>query len=94
MRGLFFLFILSILSCSFEGPGQEFEIETRLSVEDSPNSAGSVVDLIRWFGVARLANDQSIADIASAIFCKRPYQNLDETEATTRLDEILVSINN
>ncbi|TWB15407.1 myo-inositol-1-phosphate synthase, partial [Nitrospirillum bahiense] len=48
------------------------DIELRLSVEDSPNSAGVVIDMIRC---CKLALDNGIGGILegpSAYFCKHP----------------------
>jgi myo-inositol-1-phosphate synthase len=52
--------------------GVPMNLELRLSVEDSPNSAGVAIDTIR---AARLALDRGhagIVDSASAYFCKHP----------------------
>lgn len=56
-------------------------IELRLSVEDSPNSAGVAIDAVRC---AKVALDKSIAgplEIPSAFFCKHPAQQIADDEA-------------
>mmetsp|Transcript_3030 Transcript_3030/g.1719 ORF Transcript_3030/g.1719 Transcript_3030/m.1719 type:complete len:367 (-) Transcript_3030:427-1527(-) len=56
-------------------------LELRLSVEDSPNSAGVVIDAIRC---AKLALDRGQGGILlapSAYFCKRPSKQFTDDEA-------------
>ena len=56
-------------------------LELRLSVEDSPNSAGVVIDMIRC---ARLALDRGLAGVLqgpSAFFCKHPPDQFTDDEA-------------
>jgi len=57
------------------------DLEMRLSVEDSPNSAGVVIDMIRC---ARLALDRGMAGPLlgpSAFFCKHPPEQFTDDEA-------------
>jgi myo-inositol-1-phosphate synthase len=57
------------------------DLEMRLSVEDSPNSAGVVIDMIRC---ARLALDRGEAGPLSgpsAFFCKHPPEQFTDDEA-------------
>ena len=57
------------------------DLEMRLSVEDSPNSAGVIIDMIRC---ARLALDRGEAGPLggpSAFFCKHPPQQFTDDEA-------------
>jgi myo-inositol-1-phosphate synthase len=52
--------------------GVPLNLELRLSVEDSPNSAGVAIDMIRC---AKIAKDRGIGGVihpASAYFCKHP----------------------
>ncbi|MBV9843179.1 MAG: inositol-3-phosphate synthase [Sphingomonadaceae bacterium] len=52
--------------------GVPMNLELRLSVEDSPNSAGVAIDMVRC---AQLARDRGIGgpiEAASAFFCKHP----------------------
>ena len=62
-------------------------LEMRLSVEDSPNSAGVVVDAIRC---ARLALDRGQAgplEGPSALFCKHPPRQFTDDEAFRMVSE-------
>ena len=57
------------------------DLELRLSVEDSPNSAGVVIDMIRC---ARLALDRGQTGVLqgpSAFFCKHPPDQFTDDEA-------------
>ncbi len=59
--------------------GVPMNIEVRLSVEDSPNSAGVVVDAIRCCKVAMDRGEGGVVVGPSAYFCKHPpYQYTDE----------------
>ncbi len=65
--------------------GVPMNLELRLSVEDSPNSAGVAIDMIRC---ARLALDRELAgpiDPAAAYFCKHPPRQTTDDEAWTAL---------
>lgn len=56
-------------------------LELRLSVEDSPNSAGVAIDMIRC---AKLALDRSVGGVLggpSAFFCKHPPKQFTDNEA-------------
>lgn len=62
-------------------------LEARLSVEDSPNSAGVVVDAIR---LCKLARDRGLAgplEAPCAYFMKHPPTQLAEHEARRRIEE-------
>ena len=64
-------------------------LEMRLSVEDSPNSAGVVIDMIRC---ARLAMDRGIGGALpgpSAFFCKHPPQQFTDDEAFQMVSEFI-----
>lgn len=66
--------------------GQSIELELRLSVQDSPNSAGVVIDAVRC---AKLALDRGLAgplEAASAWFMKSPPRQLRDEEARQALD--------
>lgn len=66
-------------------------IELRLSVEDSPNSAGVVIDAIRC---ARLALDRGQAGVLhgpSAFFCKHPPKQFTDDEAYRMVAEFIES---
>jgi myo-inositol-1-phosphate synthase len=61
--------------------GIPLELELRLSVEDSPNSAGSAVDAIRCCKIARQAKIAGPIDAASAWTMKRPPTQMSDAEA-------------
>jgi myo-inositol-1-phosphate synthase len=64
-------------------------IDLKLSVEDSPNSAGVVVDAIR---VAKIALKRGIGGPilpASAYFMKHPPQQMRDSEAREQLEEFI-----
>jgi len=64
-------------------------IEMRLSVEDSPNSAGVAIDAIRC---AKLALDRGIGGILeapSAYFCKHPPKQFTDDEAFQNLEDFI-----
>lgn len=66
------------------------ELEARLSVEDSPNSAGIVVDAIRC---AKVALDRGIGGpitSASSYFFKHPPVQYTDAEARTRLEHFIL----
>jgi len=65
--------------------GVPMELELRLSVEDSPNSAGVIVDAIR---AARVALDRGLAGPiieASAYLFKSPVEQFEESQAREML---------
>lgn len=65
------------------------DIEIRLSVEDSPNSAGIVIDAIRC---AKLALDKNIGgplDSPSAYFMKHPPKQYTDDEAYNLLENFI-----
>ena len=64
-------------------------LELRLSVEDSPNSAGVAIDLIRC---ARLAKDRGLAGPvkpAAAYFCKHPLEQMTDDDAWAALERFI-----
>jgi myo-inositol-1-phosphate synthase len=64
-------------------------IEIRLSVEDSPNSAGVAIDAIRC---CRLALDRGIGGVltsASAYFMKHPPHQYPDEEAFKRVEDFI-----
>lgn len=66
--------------------GVPMNLELRLSVEDSPNSAGVAIDMIRC---ARLALDRGLAGPilpAAAYFCKHPPKQMTDDEAFAALE--------
>jgi myo-inositol-1-phosphate synthase len=70
--------------------GVPMNLELRLSVEDSPNSAGVAIDLIRC---ARLATDRGMSgaiEPAAAYFCKHPPHQMSDDEAFVALEQFIV----
>jgi myo-inositol-1-phosphate synthase len=64
-------------------------LELRLSVEDSPNSAGVAIDAVRC---AKLALDRGrggVLDSPSACFMKHPPRQLTDDEAHRRTEEFI-----
>jgi myo-inositol-1-phosphate synthase len=71
--------------------GVPMNLELRLSVEDSPNSAGVAIDMIRC---AKLARDRGIAGPvypAASYFCKHPPEQLTDDEAWVALEDFLAA---
>ncbi|MBA3898080.1 MAG: inositol-3-phosphate synthase [Sphingomonadaceae bacterium] len=69
--------------------GVPMNLEMRLSVEDSPNSAGVAIDMIRC---ARLARDRGLGgsiNAASAYFCKHPPEQMTDDDAHTALETFI-----
>lgn len=69
--------------------GQPIELELRLSVQDSPNSAGVVIDAIRC---AKLALDRGLAgpiEAACAYAMKSPPRQLRDEEARVALERFI-----
>jgi myo-inositol-1-phosphate synthase len=69
--------------------GVPLNLELRLSVEDSPNSAGCVVDAIR---LARLARDRGVAGPllgASAYLMKHPPEQMSDAEAREAIEAFI-----
>jgi myo-inositol-1-phosphate synthase len=69
--------------------GVPMNLELRLSVEDSPNSAGVAIDLIRC---ARLAKDRGLGGpihAAASAFCKHPPRQLPDDEAFVELERFI-----
>ncbi|HEY0111524.1 MAG TPA: inositol-3-phosphate synthase [Allosphingosinicella sp.] len=64
-------------------------IELRLSVEDSPNSAGVAIDMIRC---AKIAKDRGLSGPihpAAAYFCKHPPKQITDDEAHEALQTFI-----
>ena len=69
--------------------GIPLEIEARLSVEDSPNSAGVVIDAIRLCRIARDRGEAGPLYPVSAYFMKHPPIQIPDTCAKQLLDEFI-----
>ncbi|MEG3165990.1 inositol-3-phosphate synthase [Sphingomonas sp. PB2P19] len=69
--------------------GVPMNLELRLSVEDSPNSAGVAIDMIRC---AKIAKDRGVAgviDPASAYFCKHPRTQMTDDLAQIEVEKFI-----
>jgi myo-inositol-1-phosphate synthase len=69
--------------------GVPMNLELRLSVEDSPNSAGVAIDMIRC---AKLAKDRGLSgpiDSASAYFCKHPRTQMTDDVAARAVEDFI-----
>ena len=56
-------------------------LELRLSVEDSPNSAGVAIDAIRCAKMALARGEGGVLEGPSAYFCKHPPRQVNDDEA-------------
>ena len=71
--------------------GVPMNLELRLSVEDSPNSAGVAIDMIRC---AKLARDRGVGgpvNPASAYFCKHPPEQMTDDQAFDAVEAFLAT---
>ena len=66
-------------------------IELRLSVEDSPNSAGVAIDSIRCAKLALNRGEGGILHGPSAYFCKHPPQQYTDDEAYNMTETFIKS---
>lgn len=64
-------------------------LELRLSVEDSPNSAGVAIDSIRCCKLAKDAGIGGILTAPSAYFCKHPPRQFTDDEAYRLTEEFI-----
>lgn len=69
--------------------GVPLNLELRLSVEDSPNSAGVVIEAIRFCKLARMRGDAGALLPISAYTMKHPPLQMPDNEARHRLEEYL-----
>jgi myo-inositol-1-phosphate synthase len=65
------------------------EIEARLAVEDSPNSAGVVIDVIRCCQLARDRKISGPLTSVAAYFMKHPPRQLPDAEARTCVERFI-----
>jgi myo-inositol-1-phosphate synthase len=65
------------------------EIDLKLSVEDSPNSAGVAIDAIRCCKLALDRGQGGVLYSASAFFSKHPPVQMTEDEAHRRVEEYI-----
>jgi len=69
--------------------GAPIELEARLSVQDSPNSAGIVIDVIRYLKLARERGQAGPLLELSAYTMKHPPVQMRDTTAARRIEEFL-----
>ena len=65
------------------------DLELRLSVEDSPNSAGVVIDMIRCCKLALLNGVGGVLEGPSAYFCKHPPVQYTDDEAYEMIEAFI-----
>ena len=66
-----------------------FELELKLTVHDSPNSAGVMIDVVRMLKVAKDRGLKGAVQPVSSYGFKHPAINVTETEVRKHLDEFL-----
>ena len=71
--------------------GVPMNLELRLSVEDSPNSAGVAIDSIRCAKLALLRGQGGVLQAPSAYFCKHPPQQFPDDEALQMVEQFISS---
>ena len=64
-------------------------LELRLSVEDSPNSAGVVIDAIRCAKMALTRKEGGVLYAPSAYFCKHPPRQYTDDEAHSMIEAFI-----
>jgi myo-inositol-1-phosphate synthase len=69
--------------------GVPMEFEARLSVQDSPNSAGVVIDAVRYCRVARDRRESGALIPVSAYLMKHPPVQMEEGEARRQMEKYL-----
>ena len=69
--------------------GVPLALELRLSVEDSPNSAGVAIDSIRCAKLALDRGEGGVLAAPSAYFCKHPPQQLTDDEAFHMMENFI-----
>ena len=67
--------------------GLPMELDMKLVVEDSPNSAGVVVDAVRCVELARRAKIGGVLEEVSAALMKRPRKQMTDEEAAAGMDK-------
>jgi len=64
-------------------------LELRLSVEDSPNSAGVAIDAIRCAKLALDRGEAGVLKAPSAYFCKHPMEQYSDDEAYQMVEDFI-----
>jgi len=65
------------------------DLELRLSVEDSPNSAGVAIDSLRCAKLALDRGEGGVLEAPSAYFCKHPPRQFTDNEAYHMLENFI-----
>jgi len=68
-------------------------LELRLSVEDSPNSAGVVIDAIRCMKLALERSDSGVLYSPASYFCKHPPRQYTDDRAYQLTEEFIAASN-
>ena len=71
--------------------GVPMNLELRLSVEDSPNSAGVAIDMVRCAKIARHRGIGGVIDPASAYFCKHPRTQMTDDLAQIEVEKFIAA---
>jgi myo-inositol-1-phosphate synthase len=71
--------------------GVPMDLELRLSVEDSPNSAGVAIDMIRCCKLALLNGVGGVLEAPSAYFCKHPPKQYTDDDAYEMIQDFIRS---
>ncbi|MBB4084885.1 inositol-3-phosphate synthase [Sphingomonas carotinifaciens] len=71
--------------------GVPMNLELRLSVEDSPNSAGVAIDMIRCAKIAKDRGLAGVVDPASAYFCKHPRKQITDDLAKQEVEAFIAA---
>src|SRR5690625_3798412 len=66
-------------------------LELRLSVEDSPNSAGVAIDMVRCAKLALKRGEGGVLDAPSAYFCKHPREQMTDDVAHNRVEAFIAA---
>jgi len=69
--------------------GVPMNLELRLSVEDSPNSAGVAIDMIRCAKLALDRGEGGPVEAAAAYFCKHPPVQMTDDEALQAIEAFI-----
>ena len=71
--------------------GVPMNLEMRLSVEDSPNSAGVAIDMIRCAKIALDRGQGGPINAPAAYFCKHPPEQMTDDLAQQAVEDFIVS---
>ena len=67
--------------------GAKLDLEMRLSVQDSPNSAGVAIDAIRFAALAKNRGEAGSIESVSAYYMKSPLKQFGDEEARRMVEE-------